>query len=413
MYWTVHQEVQWKGPTHPIAVPTRRKNAILPPSTSRELFTTRAVPHYRLEMESGCSNRPYLNNLIRNVPGAFRYSTPGIESNATDALNHPQSNCEQCVPHNSRKIALDKVRRISNGRKNWNPATGTSTTFQTTREYLHNRAKLFDQNNFHYIQSGDSSALPGTTQASDNVYRTGGISSCSKYFISAELQNHTFTYIWTDGETYTAEFPDGWYTLAMFQNAWEGIQRDNHTYFLNEATGEIYYLIRFTHNSAIDRISLSIVDPSIYADVGTNQIAEVDEPTDISVSLEDSMLGEDGLGFPSAVYTGYGVHNSSTLGRLATTYYRTYYNPSNPQYATTHAVPSSDRLLRLQYNTINKTAATYLEPYGHGNAVAMAYGVMRNARVEKDKHNHPYYTSKLINGEWVCVRDCHKEHSVL
>lgn len=402
MYWTIKQDVQWKGATHPVAVPFLKKNTIVPPTDSRSLFTPRAIPHTRLEIGPGCSSRSYYANLLRNIPGSFRYATPGSTTGALDALISPPDQC-------SKKTALDKVRRISNGRKSWNAATGTSATFHTTREYLQNRIKLFDQHNFHYVQSGDTTALPGSTQTDSNIYRPNGISSCSKYFISASAQNNVFSYTWTNGQTFTVEFPDGWYNLATFQNALEQIQRANGTYFLNELTGAVYYLFRFTHNDEIDRISLSILNPSIYTGIATNQLEEVDEISDVSVSLVNSTLGEVGLGFQSRVYHEYGVHDSDRVGKLATTYHRTYYRPSNPQYSTSHAVPSSDRILRLQYNTINRTAATYLEPFGHGNAVAMAYGVMRNSRVEKDKYTPPYCLSKRVLGEPLCIPESTEE----
>lgn len=411
MQWTRTPTTQWKGTTYPVATPYYRKNTIPEPTTTRELFLSRPIPHFRLETpmsDEPCTQRPYYANLIRNIPGAYRYATPGSITNAIDAPEFPPFTCDPassgCPVYNPRKTALERIRRVSNGHKGWDPATGSSAVFHTTDAYLRNRTKLFDQHNFHYIQSGDTTALPGSTQASDNIYRPHGLASCPKYYISSALQNHTFSYRWTDGEVYSAVFPDGWYTLATFQNAWENIQRTNQTYFQNETTGTIHYLIRFAHNTAIDRISLSILDPAQYADAVNpkDDIGSV-----LSVILVDSLLGSDGLGFQSMSYTGYATYDSVSKGKLATTYRRTYYNPSNPQYATSHAVPSSDRLLRLQYNTINRTAATYFEPFGHGNAVAMAYGVMRNKRVEKDKNDAwPYTTSKLVNGEWVCVRDC-------
>jgi hypothetical protein len=406
MHWTRTPTTQWKGTTYPVATYYFKQNTIPVPTTTRELFVSRPIPHRRLELTPSnepCQARAHYASLIRNVPGSHRYTTPGTSTNALDAPEFPTVSCDPsgpgCSVYNAKKTALDRARRIRPGYMAVDPATGSSSLFPTSESYLRNRIKMFDQNNFHYIQSGDASAGPNT----NNIYRPNGLASCSNYYMDA--QNNTFSYEWTDGNTYQAVFPDGWYTLAAFQNAWEEIQRTNQTYFWNEFTGTIYYAIRFAHDSRIDRISLSLIDPNDYGEGASNRKDDVGNP--LSVHFDHSRLGIDGLGFTSTVYSGYSVHDSTTTGKLATTYHRTYYNPSNPQYATSHAVPSSDRILRLQYNTINRTAATYAEPYGHGNAAAMAYGVMRNSRVEKDKHNAwPYTKSKWVNGEWVCVRDC-------
>lgn len=414
----IRASTEWKGPQYPIAVPFYKQNSIRTPTTNHDLFISRSIPHRRLEIpshETKCNSRPYMANLIRDVPGSMRFESQGSISNAQATPEFPLTSCSRdppgCFAQTSAETnARNRVRRISNARRNWNSATNSPASFQNSAEYLRNRTKLFDQHNFHYIQSGDTTALPGTPASSENTYRPQGPASCSKYSILASLENHRFSYTWVDGTETEVVIPDGWYTLATFQNALERIFIDNGDYFQNTDTGTRYFLFKFTADPTTNRISLTIVDPAVYSGIATNQgnAPTEGEPEQVpSVLFPSGSLGPTGLGFTQSAYTTAGIHVSERVGQLANTYKRTHYNPSNPQYATSHAVSSSARTLRLQYNTMNTTASSYAVPYGSGNAVAMAYGVMRDKRVEKDKHNAwPYNTPKLVNGQWTCARDC-------
>lgn len=396
----------WKGVTYSIAVPYFKKNTIQVSDVTADLFKPRNIPHRRLEISNSdaCGSRPNYANLLRNAPGVFRYETSGTTL-AIDAPVFPMFTCDGSGCASA--AALQRVRRISNGMQR--NAEGAPKYFQSSTEYLRNRQKLAEQHNYHYIQSGDATAQPGSTASQENQYRPRGPASCPKYKIAAELQNHRFSYTWVDGTTKEITFPDGWYTLAVFQNALEQKLVEAGDYYRNESTGTNYFLFKFTAHPDANRISLTIVDPATFVDIATNQGESPEEGADQvpTILFTGSSLGLLGLGFTQSSYVSAGIYISERFGGLAQTYRRTHFHPSNPQYAVSGAVQSSDRTLRLQYNTMNRTAASYAAPYGQGNATAMAYGVMRDKRVEKDKHNQwPYSTPKLQNGVWKCVRDC-------
>ena len=61
------------------------------------------------------------------------------------------------------------------------------------------------------------------------------------------------------------------------------------------------------------------------------------------------------------------------------------YKPSNYKFANQGGVSSSDRMLRLKYNTITDTGASYTAPLGNQVANALSYGKSADAYTIKDK----------------------------
>lgn len=72
-----------------------------------------------------------------------------------------------------------------------------------------------------------------------------------------------------------------------------------------------------------------------------------------------------------------------------TNYIPTYYKPNNPQFAQQGAVSSSDRLLRLKYDTMTTNGGLYSSALGSATGNAMAYGGSPNPYSVKEKIGYP------------------------
>ena len=116
------------------------------------------------ETECDCiGNKQTLDiNLINNL------GERGLCCN-NDAANKDAFNTEQ--------IARNRARGASVVRKT--PSTVTTAPYaMTSQEYLTNRGKTFKQNQFHYIQSGNTLVKPGAPGSENNKYsvnNNGGV----------------------------------------------------------------------------------------------------------------------------------------------------------------------------------------------------------------------------------------------
>jgi hypothetical protein len=79
-----------------------------------------------------------------------------------------------------------------------------------------------------------------------------------------------------------------------------------------------------------------------------------------------------------------------------TQYVPVYYKPNNSKFAKQGAVDSSDRLLRLKYDTITDIGGKMRVAYGQPTANALAYGVPINGYTIKDKIGYPNICTPII-----------------
>ena len=95
---------------------------------------------------------------------------------------------------------------------------------------------LFDdkQNQYNYIRMGDSSATPGTSLASNNLYSPNGLNHCKKYYIVADT---SFEYIWTNGSANTVSVPSGYYYLNEINDLLKNTMISNHHYYTKNQVG--------------------------------------------------------------------------------------------------------------------------------------------------------------------------------
>jgi hypothetical protein len=79
-----------------------------------------------------------------------------------------------------------------------------------------------------------------------------------------------------------------------------------------------------------------------------------------------------------------------------TQYVPVYYKPNNSKFAKQGAVDSSDRLVRLKYDTITDIGGKMRTAYGQHTANALAYGVPINGYTIKDKIGYPNTCTPII-----------------
>lgn len=80
-----------------------------------------------------------------------------------------------------------------------------------------------------------------------------------------------------------------------------------------------------------------------------------------------------------------------------TNYVPTYYKPNNPQFAQQGAVSSSDRLLRLKYDTMTTNGGLYATALGSATGNAMAYGGSPNPYSIKEKIGYPLTKTPIFS----------------
>jgi hypothetical protein len=97
---------------------------------------------------------------------------------------------------------------------------------------------------------------------------------------------------------------------------------------------------------------------------------------------------------PGSSYTTENKYASNTINHCSTTgsstnYVPVYYKPNNSKFAEQGAVTSSNRLVRLKYDTITRAGLTFRSAFGASVENALAYGVPENGYTIKDKTGYP------------------------
>jgi len=107
----------------------------------------------------------WINNTTEH-PGECIGLTNTRFSNASDSCMTVESN------------ARTRVRSAGMIKRNYNVNKNNDTYYTSSRQYLESRKRLFTQNQFNYIQSGNRNAVPGTPDAIYNIYSPNGINHC-------------------------------------------------------------------------------------------------------------------------------------------------------------------------------------------------------------------------------------------
>ena len=414
--------VQWKGQTFDQIHSFIRKNTVdtsYVPQTDRAKFRANPLKIYRREIvsqpDTNCNVRTSARVDVFNQPGATIINSVSSETNGlvnTLDNNLPNNTCEtytNCSVITS--PAENARRRVRSGgmiKKKFDSSRNTDNYFTTSKQYLASRNSTFEQNQYNYIRMGDSSATPGTSLASNNLYSPNGLNHCKKYYISADT---SFEYIWTNGSANTVSVPSGYYYLSEINDLLKNTMISNHHYYTKNQVGlnpdpyrdVLTFLLNISYNNNDDVVELqsfrtnTTVHPN--ADYVISSDANWTKPA-VSVypqlKITDTLM-QVAFGIPQASYPSnttsttslYQTKQSETTPGLQPNYRKLYYKPNNPQFAKQGAVSSSDLITRKRYNSITNSAVLYYNSLGQSVGNALAYGVPVGGYTVKDKTGYP------------------------
>jgi hypothetical protein len=192
----------WKGQNFTQITSKIQKNKIVVSSFSKKykkhMHGARPLPIYRREIASlqgtqSTTGNPRISVKINSFerPGGYLENTLnshknnkiGVEQILDKQLVKPiielnQKYCELIPQTGSFDKNLNNVRCLTAQRnallKTRSSGIIKNKYYPTTNQYLYNRKKTFEQNQFNYLKSGDPKALPGSAAAFKNTYISGG-----------------------------------------------------------------------------------------------------------------------------------------------------------------------------------------------------------------------------------------------
>lgn len=190
---TPYKYVSWKGRTFTQITSKIQKNRILITNNSDIIYRARPLPIYRREIASkktsSSTGRNRISAQIRafEQPGGYLVNVTnmsdslGIESILDEQTVKPfnQKNekyCNEKIPFDvNDQINIKCLSAQSNAlRKTRSSGIIKPKYYTNTKQYLYNRKKTFEQNQFNYLKSGDRNALPGSADSFKNTYESGG-----------------------------------------------------------------------------------------------------------------------------------------------------------------------------------------------------------------------------------------------
>jgi hypothetical protein len=188
--------VSWKGQTFSQITSVLKKNANTTMKASgRNLFLPNPLKIYRREIASQvdasrCNSRASIKIDEFTRPNGFlvtaKSSTASgkglvntldinLTSNKTEKPGSCTANCAGLSPAENAKR---RCRSSGNIKKAYNPANNTANYYTDSKQYLTSRNRTFQQNQYYYLRSGDSTATPGETSSINNVYAANGTIIC-------------------------------------------------------------------------------------------------------------------------------------------------------------------------------------------------------------------------------------------
>lgn len=432
--------IPWKGRTFNQIHSSFQKNGQLSSSIieNPHLFAANPLKIYRREIASttlaNCSSNSSLRIDIFNRPnGTINNTKAAIVNDLVNTLDNtfPNNTCdkyEKCsVVLSPAENARNRVRSSGMIKRKFNEGRNNDTYYTSSSQYLTSRNRTFAQNQYNYIRQGDSSAKPGSSLSSANVYSPNGLNHCKKHYIA---QDTSFGYTWInkydastppviipDATTYNVAIPAGYYTLDDLNRVFKQAMFNNSHYFIKNPSGptpeyysdNVSYALNIAYNNNNDvielqsfRIDADTFNASIFrAPTGLGALVNWAVPTSgsglypqfvISDNILQSAIGFNAASYPSSNATAadvYKVAISSFSPGIKPLYVKLYYKPNNPQFAQQGGVNSSDLITRKKYNSITNSSAAYRTAFGGAVANALAYGVPSNGYTVKDKLGYP------------------------
>ena len=391
-------------------------------------YTTTASP------SSSFRERRSVEDFSR--PGGFSVSSSSssgacLSNDPLNVLNprpnlvnaNNQSNCSDATN------ALRRVRSSGNLSKTYNSRNEMSYC-TSTKQYLDSRQLSFAQNQFQYFRQGDATQSAGASHTKTNVYAAQG-TTAQKYFLAADAQ---FTYFFP---LHANNQADAW-TLATRNvivpgNRFYDVNDLNQVLFKAMATyGDVYVdptygnkfaYLSFSFNNVTNNVviaSFQVLMPSGSPYLNASNAPNYLYYPYISVAADNAFFAN-WVGFPTnASYPSLAsattrpaslsdvryASSSMPFAINPTLFKPVYYKPANYQFAQDGGVSSSDRVLRLKYNTIRSIGATYEAPYGNQVANALSYYVNDRVFSLKDQVGFPLTKSPHVDAITGKVQCC-------
>jgi len=194
----------WKGKTFSQITATLRKNGLYKSTTytvdPRLSLKPGPLKIYRKEIASmsisKCNRRAQVfdfetpgNNIVNS-----KIQTNGTKSTIDPTLpnilgEYPGSACDatftksglqdRCL--SSQNNALRRVRSSGIIKRNFTTDTNINNLkyYTNTNQYLDSRNMKFNQNEYHFLRTGDPTSVPGTVNATSNIYASNTVAHCS------------------------------------------------------------------------------------------------------------------------------------------------------------------------------------------------------------------------------------------
>lgn len=457
------RNIAWKGQTFNQIVAGLKMNQNTF-SAKSQFFLPPPIKHYRREI-SQCPTRTSTTGDVFLQPGGVITNSKSVATKTANLIDfnltkneteRPVGNCDRVACSKSAD-AKRRVRSCGNVKRKFSASNDTYYTSNT--EYLTSRNRTVKQNEFNYVRYGDPSYTPGTPASIANVYAPSGINHCAKFAIGSHSTSASplFRYQWVDGVVYDFTIADGNYDLGELNTLFRTTLIANKHYYNDTVYGAKVFLFNFVYNTLSDKIQIQSfatnnaaihptprytlpagatwVSPD-YSIVPVIRILNNEFPSALGISVGNyppadisgntpgnrnqtqpstnltpanniygTLLPANrtalyGISYPNSV-EGNQFYTGSVKPGIGTPYVPLYYKPSNSKFATQGSVDASSRLTRLKYDTITKSANTYMTAYGKQTANALAYGVPGPSYSIKEKIGYRKICTPVAKGNQV------------
>lgn len=418
--------ISWKGRTFTQISSAITKNGKINTTTNNATFHRLAfnpipLKIYRREIAASdkklCNERTSTSIDELNMPGStIIYPDPtstndyrGIKTTLdinfmNNKTEHPGicSDTNACMEKNARA----RVRSSGMIKRKFNAAKNNDCYYTSTNQYLASRNRTFQQNQYNFIQKGDSTLKPGDTLSVSNIYSPGGISHCKKYYIASDV---SFSYTWLDSLSYDVTVPRGYYDVTDLDSLFKDTMLNNNHYFVDSFNNANNFLLNITYNNTYNSIELQTIkyDNSIFGpSLRYTSPLGVVTTTWLAGALPKFVINSNTV-FQAAIGYTAGTYPATNLVRnyaqssftpgIKPNYVSLYYKPNNSQFAQQGGVSSSSLIARKRYNTITDNTSIFYKAYGKSVANALAYGVPENGYTLKDKIGYPLTKTPIFS----------------
>jgi hypothetical protein len=417
-----HKMISWRGKTLNQITSSLVANGQINPNKTiglRNIMMAGPIKLYRREIAANintpkCSDRTSCSIDVFNQPGGSIINSMATQQNGlvnTIDDTFPNNSCERpgtCLPFLSNaENAKRRVRSSGMIKRQFDISKNNDTYYTDTKQYLISRNLTFEKNQYNYIRQGNSTAKPGDSLSSANVYSSNGISHCKMYTTIGT----SFQYKWIDNTVNTVFIPGGPYRVEDINSILQKTMTANKHYIVSRSSSKFIFLLALAYNDITNVIELQVypADTNIYP---PNQYAlpfnvtswTIPDPEASSKTPRFLILNNDfqtAVGFEHGTYpvnpsTTSQTFYSTIAPKLNPAFVQIYYKPSNPQFASQGGVSAAEVTLRNKYNTIQNSASKMNASFGNATGDAMAYGVSEifysNEYTMKDKKGYPIRT---------------------